>query len=352
MGRWTARPTHSWMQWLYRYPQAAFPYDAAARARTPAAARDEREYELADTGVLDDNRFFDVQVTYAKAAPDDICILIEATNHGPDAAPLHLLPQIWFRNTWAWGRDERKPTLQQIAPPQLSAANAHAVESRARLSGPLLPGRRGHARRCWSATTRPTTIAAVRRGEQPVALPEGRASTAASSTATRRRSTRTAPAPRPRSGTASTRSRPAKPCRSSCGCRPAEPDEQTFGPAFDAVLADRRRRGRRVLRQRDAGRAWTTRIDSSPAGPSPACCGASSSTATRSRSGSTATRVSRTAAGRAAERARNIALAARRPGRRHLDAGRVGVPVVRRLGPRVPLACRWPTSIRRSPRSS
>lgn len=103
-------PTHSWMRVLYRYPQAAFPYKEL-RARAAESRRDEREPELADTGVLTGNRFFDVQVTYAKAAPDDICVEITATNRGPEAKPLHLIPQLWFRNTWSWGRDARRPAL-------------------------------------------------------------------------------------------------------------------------------------------------------------------------------------------------------------------------------------------------
>lgn len=103
-------PTHSWMRVLYRYPQAAFPYHQL-RAQSAAARRDEREPKLADTGILADNRFFDVTVTYAKAAPDDVCIEITAVNQGPDPAPLHLLPQLWFRNTWSWGRDARRPGL-------------------------------------------------------------------------------------------------------------------------------------------------------------------------------------------------------------------------------------------------
>ena len=81
-----ATPTHSYAQWLYRYPQAAFPY-ADLVAENAARGRDEPEYELADTGVLDEDRFFDVTVLHAKAAPDDICVEIVATNHGPDAAP-------------------------------------------------------------------------------------------------------------------------------------------------------------------------------------------------------------------------------------------------------------------------
>ncbi len=103
-------PTHSYMRTVYRYPQQAFPY-AQLRELARQAGRHEREPELADTGVLAENRFFDVTVTYAKAGPDDICVDITATNHGPEPRPLHLLPQLWFRNTWSWGRDARRPAL-------------------------------------------------------------------------------------------------------------------------------------------------------------------------------------------------------------------------------------------------
>ncbi len=120
-------PTHSWMQWMYRYPHAAFPYELL-RAENARRGRDEREYELGDTGVLDDNRFFDVLVTYAKAAPDDLCIEVTATNQGPDAAPLHLLPQVWMRNTWAWGRDGRRPSMHQLLPPTFTVNGVEAVE--------------------------------------------------------------------------------------------------------------------------------------------------------------------------------------------------------------------------------
>jgi hypothetical protein len=105
-----ATPTHSWGQLLYRYPQAAFPYEQLV-AENGRRGRDEGELELADTGVLAENRFFDVTVTHAKAAPDDILVTVTAVNRGPDPAPLHLVPQLWFRNTWAWGRDDRCPSL-------------------------------------------------------------------------------------------------------------------------------------------------------------------------------------------------------------------------------------------------
>jgi hypothetical protein len=119
-------PTHSWMQWLYRYPQAEFPYERL-RSENARRSKHDREYELIDTGVLDDDRFFDVQLSYAKAGPDDICLVVEATNHGPDAAALHLLPHVWFRNTWAWGRDSRTPSLRRLDPPVLAAGHLHAV---------------------------------------------------------------------------------------------------------------------------------------------------------------------------------------------------------------------------------
>ncbi|MGX7681965.1 MGH1-like glycoside hydrolase domain-containing protein [Jatrophihabitans sp. DSM 45814] len=121
-----ATPTHSYAEWLYRYPQAAYPYDDLV-AENGRRGRDQPEYELNDTGVLDDDRFFDVVVQYAKASPDDICIRITATNHGPDAAPLDLLPQLWFRNTWAWGRDDRRPSLSRLDPPSVSDGDLRAV---------------------------------------------------------------------------------------------------------------------------------------------------------------------------------------------------------------------------------
>jgi hypothetical protein len=108
-----ATPTHSYLRGLYKYPQRAFPYgDLGSENRR--RGRDQPEYELIDTGVFAKDRYFDVEVEYAKVAPDDILVRISATNRGPDAAPVHLLPTLWFRNTWAWGRDARRPELQAV----------------------------------------------------------------------------------------------------------------------------------------------------------------------------------------------------------------------------------------------
>ncbi|MTD12668.1 glucosidase [Nakamurella sp. YIM 132087] len=121
-------PTHSWMQWMYRYPQAEYPY-RQLREENARRGKQDREYELSDTGILDQNRFFDVTLTYAKASPDDVCIDVTVTNHGPETAPLHVLPQVWFRNTWSWGRDDRTPDLQPLDP-RLVGLDLRAVECR------------------------------------------------------------------------------------------------------------------------------------------------------------------------------------------------------------------------------
>jgi hypothetical protein len=105
-------PTHSYMKYLYKYPQREFPYRDLVetnRRRT----RDELEYELVDTGVFEDDRYFDVSVEYAKEGPEEILIRISAVNRGPEAARLHLLPTLWFRNTWSWGDAGDRPVLRE-----------------------------------------------------------------------------------------------------------------------------------------------------------------------------------------------------------------------------------------------
>jgi hypothetical protein len=107
-------PTHSYMKCLYKYPQAAFPYQRL-REENRRRTRNDPEFELLDTGVFEGDRYFDVFVEYAKAAPDDILVRITAFNRGPQAASLDVLPTIWFRNTWSWGIDARKPELRRGA---------------------------------------------------------------------------------------------------------------------------------------------------------------------------------------------------------------------------------------------
>jgi hypothetical protein len=96
-------PTHSYMKYLYKYPQSAYPYVQLIEENRRRQGTAEPEYELLDTGIFDEDRYFDVLVEYAKADPEDICIRIEACNRGPVDAPLHILPHLWFRNTWGWG---------------------------------------------------------------------------------------------------------------------------------------------------------------------------------------------------------------------------------------------------------
>jgi mannosylglycerate hydrolase MGH1-like protein/glycosyl hydrolase family 63 len=110
-------PTHSYMQMLYKYPQAEFPYDALV-AENGRRDRTEPEFELMDTGVFGENRYFDVFVEYAKADVEDILIKIIVVNRGPETATLHLLPSLWFRNTWSWGKDDRRPTIRKKAGPE------------------------------------------------------------------------------------------------------------------------------------------------------------------------------------------------------------------------------------------
>lgn len=96
-----ATPTHSYQKFLYKYPQTEYPYSWLIQENQRRGSA-EREFELLDTGIFDDNRYFDIFIEYAKADPDDLCIRVEVNNRGPEDAPIHLLPHLWFRNTWAW----------------------------------------------------------------------------------------------------------------------------------------------------------------------------------------------------------------------------------------------------------
>jgi hypothetical protein len=106
-------PTHSYMKALYKYPQQAFPYDRLVK-ENKQRNRHEPEFELLDTGIFDDDRYFDVFVEYAKNTAEDILLQITIINRGKETKTLHLLPTLWFRNTWSWNDDTDKPSLQKI----------------------------------------------------------------------------------------------------------------------------------------------------------------------------------------------------------------------------------------------
>ena len=130
-------PTHSYMKYLYKYPQAAYPY-ADLVDTNRRRSRNDTEYELLDTGVFNEDRYFDVFVEYAKDGPEDILVRITAANRGPEAAELHLLPTLWFRNDWAsWiaetNRALKKPILRQIE----AASNMSVVAAAHPLLGEL-----------------------------------------------------------------------------------------------------------------------------------------------------------------------------------------------------------------------
>ena len=114
-------PTHSYMKYLYKYPQAQYPYEQLLEENRRRTKLD-MEYELVDTGIFDQGRYFDIVVEYAKAEPEDLLIRISISNRGPEAALINVLPTLWFRNTWSWGRDDRRPSIS-------SAANAGQQKS-------------------------------------------------------------------------------------------------------------------------------------------------------------------------------------------------------------------------------
>src|SRR6202035_2754425 len=126
-------PTHSYMKYLYKYPQEEYPYLNLIDTNRHRS-RKNPEYELLDTGIFNEDRYFDVFVEYAKAAPSDILIQISLCNRGPATASLHVLPTLWFRNTWTWWPDQPKPSLRQMR-----GQNTVTIEtSHAELGGFLL----------------------------------------------------------------------------------------------------------------------------------------------------------------------------------------------------------------------
>jgi hypothetical protein len=132
-----AVPSHAWNRWRYHYPQRAFPYEDL-RQENGRRGKQDPEYELLDTGVFDDNRYWVVEVHYAKADPHDVLMSVQVTNAGPEADTLHVLPTAWFRNTWSWDFDAPKPELSANGP--TSVAIRHPFLGDLELSGQAVPG--------------------------------------------------------------------------------------------------------------------------------------------------------------------------------------------------------------------
>ena len=203
-----ALPSHAWNRWRYHYPQREFPY-ADLVAENARRGKLDPEYELLDTGVFDDDRYWIVEVDYAKGDPHDLLMTIRVTNAGPEAETLHVLPTAWYRNTWAWEIDGEKPELR--------AAGAARLVTEHPFLGPLELVRRGRAD---AALLRQRD----ERGEavRPPRRPRRRRTGSTTTSSRAPPPSRPARGRRPRSGTGSrsSRARP-QPCASGCDRRPA-----------------------------------------------------------------------------------------------------------------------------------
>ena len=302
-------PTHSYLKCQYKYPQRAFPYEDLV-ATNGRRGKQDLEYELLDTGIFDEDRYFDVVVEYAKAAPDDILMLVTAHNRGPEPATLHLLPTLWFRNTWSGGG----------ARPSLSAQTGGVRASHPDLGEWAL---HTDAAICCSARTRRTTTARRRHakdgigdfvvhGAQDAVNPAGTGTKVAAHHVLRDPGGRQRVDPRPPAA-------PRRPTGSFDAVMDARREEA------DALLRDGHpRHARRRRRARDAPGARRPAVEQA---------------VLRVRRPPLAARARRQPVGRqrGAGRRPQRAVVPHGRRRRHLDAGQVGVPVVRGVGPGLPL---------------
>jgi Glycosyl hydrolase family 63 C-terminal domain len=147
-----ATPSHSYLKMLYKYPQSEFPYSKlVAENRRRGIAQ--REYELLDTGAFDEERYFDVFVEYVQAQPDDILMQVTVFNRGPDAAPLHVLPQLWFRNTWSWKLGAERPSMRIGAHDTIEARHAelgsHYLHAHGAPTAKLFTDNESNVQRLW-----------------------------------------------------------------------------------------------------------------------------------------------------------------------------------------------------------
>jgi hypothetical protein len=152
-----ATPTHSYLKMLYKYPQCEFPY-AQLVAENRRAGIGQPEYELLDAGAFDEERYFDVFVEYAQAAPDDILMQLTVFNRGPEAAPLHVLPQLWFRNTWRWKPGTEPPTLRAGKHGSIEATHAelgtYYLHAEGTPVGKLFTDNESNVQRLWGDGTK------------------------------------------------------------------------------------------------------------------------------------------------------------------------------------------------------
>jgi len=149
-------PTHSYMKYLYKYPQREFPYRDLVEANS-RRSREELEYELLDTGVFDDDRYFDVFVEYAKESPEDLAIRISVHNRGPETADIYVLPTLWFRNTWSWEDGTTKPTLRQLNGARIVASHGELGDRTLHCDGHpelLFTENESNASRLWGQPNR------------------------------------------------------------------------------------------------------------------------------------------------------------------------------------------------------
>src|SRR5712691_8818000 len=150
-------PTHSYMKCLYKYPQAEFPYRQLIQVNA-ARTRQDPEYELMDTGVFEHDRYFDIFAEYAKVDSDDILIRLTVANRGPDAAALHLLPTLWFRNTWSWDPAAKKPALHAAGESEIDAVHPSLGTYRLILDGHprlLFTENNSNTRELWGLENNP-----------------------------------------------------------------------------------------------------------------------------------------------------------------------------------------------------
>ena len=324
-------PTHSWMRWRYFYPQAEFPYSQLVDENARRGSHDP-EFELLDTGVFDEDRYWDIVVDYAKADIDDIVARVTIRNAGPDDATLHVLPTLWFRNTWSWGLDDRKPSI--VAAENGLVANHHSHPSM-RLSGDGSPqllfcDNESNARRLWNVdgaafpkdaindhvvdgheTTNPAQAGTKAALWYQVAVAAG----ATAEITLRLHRDEVAPTAQ---------------ATDVLSARRAEADE-FYAALTPATTTDEEAM---VLRQALSGMLWSQAVLPLRRRP-------------------LARRRSRAAASTASAPARaQRGVEAPQQPRRDLDARQVGVPVVRGVGPRAFTPSPWPTSTRRSPRTS